>query len=82
MLSEFPADWMEAAVTQPRPLIEVYRQVQREDSDLAKRIIFTTGDTISPDTHRFLEETGAPYLSKSFELAGFIKTMREATSRR
>ncbi len=51
---------------------EIYRQAKTIHPDMAKRIIFITGDTVSPTTRRFLEETGAPYLDKPFELADLI----------
>ena len=43
---------------------------------MGKRIIFITGDTMSAATRRFLEESGAPYLDKPFELADLIEKVR------
>ncbi len=60
---------------------EIYRRVKAQEPELAQCIIFTTGDTISPATHRFLEEINASYLSKPFELADLIEKVRAATAR-
>jgi len=57
---------------------EVYQRVRAQDPDLAQRIIFTTGDTISPATRRFLEETGVPYLSKPFFLTELLEKVQAA----
>ena len=43
---------------------QVYRLIQRSSSELARKIIFVTGDTISRSTHNFLQSTGNPTLSK------------------
>jgi DNA-binding response OmpR family regulator len=52
---------------------EIYRQAKATHPDMGKRIIFITGDTVSATTRRFLDESGAPYLDKPFELADLIK---------
>jgi DNA-binding LacI/PurR family transcriptional regulator/signal transduction histidine kinase/ActR/RegA family two-component response regulator len=52
---------------------EIYRQAKATHPDMDKRIIFITGDTVSTATRRFLEESGAPYLDKPFELDDLIK---------
>jgi two-component system NtrC family sensor kinase len=48
--------------------ITFYRRVQERDPDLARRIIFTSGDTVSADTRAFIESTGVPFLPKPFKL--------------
>jgi len=52
---------------------EIYRQAKANHPDMGKRIIFITGDTVSVATRHFLEESGAPYLDKPFELADLIE---------
>jgi DNA-binding response OmpR family regulator len=52
---------------------EIFRQAKAIHPDMGKRIIFITGDTVSVATRRFLEESGAPYLDKPFELADLIE---------
>ncbi len=45
-----------------------YRKVRTTHPELAKRIIFTTGDTLSTDTRAFLERADAPHLPKPFTI--------------
>jgi two-component system NtrC family sensor kinase len=45
-----------------------YRQVRQNDPALARRIIFITGDTVSPDTRAFLQRVSNPVLSKPFKI--------------
>jgi two-component system NtrC family sensor kinase len=51
---------------------DFYRQIQEKDPDLACRIIFTTGDTITLDSRRFLEDAGTQLLAKPFALDELI----------
>jgi CheY-like chemotaxis protein len=37
--------------------------------ELARRVLFLTGDVVSEDTQAFLQSTGNPHLSKPFQLA-------------
>lgn len=39
------------------------------DPDLARRVVFITGDTMRAETREFLERTGVAYLEKPFDLA-------------
>jgi PAS domain S-box-containing protein len=55
---------------------EVYRQIVAQNLDLARCIVFITGDTVSPATRRFLKETGASYLGKPFELADLLQKVQ------
>jgi PAS domain S-box-containing protein len=43
-----------------------YRLLERQQPDLCSRVIFLTGDTLEPATHAFLEQSGAPCLTKPF----------------
>jgi len=45
-----------------------YAQVARRFPELRQRIIFLTGDVLSREKRRFLEETGAPFLMKPCDL--------------
>ncbi|HKY33978.1 MAG TPA: ATP-binding protein [Candidatus Polarisedimenticolia bacterium] len=47
---------------------ELYEKVRSMDHDLARRIIFSTGDVVSTDTREFLETSGNSYLQKPFEI--------------
>jgi two-component system NtrC family sensor kinase len=47
---------------------ELYRWIKENRPELAKRIIFVTGDTVSADTRSFLEDNRNRYLSKPFKI--------------
>ena len=47
---------------------EVFRSVEVLRPDLAGRVLFITGDTVSPDTRSFLEQTRVEVLHKPFSL--------------
>jgi PAS domain S-box-containing protein len=44
----------------------LYAQLKNQQPELAKRIVFVTGDTISPQARQFLESTGNRWISKPF----------------
>jgi signal transduction histidine kinase/ActR/RegA family two-component response regulator len=44
----------------------LYRALSRATSPSARRLLFVTGDTMSPRTLEFLKSTGVPYLAKPF----------------
>jgi len=45
-----------------------YERVRAQDPDLAAKMIFITGDTLSPSTREFLNNTQRPYLAKPFTI--------------
>ncbi len=45
-----------------------YREVRQRDLAQARRMIFITGDTVSPDTRAFLQRVSNPVLSKPFKI--------------
>ncbi|NQW19332.1 MAG: response regulator [Chloroflexi bacterium] len=47
---------------------EVFRSIEVLRPDLAGRVLFITGDTVSPDTRTFLEQTRVDVLHKPFSL--------------
>jgi PAS domain S-box-containing protein len=47
----------------------LYWELERRDPCLLQRMIFLTGDTLSPGTREFLEKTRVPCLSKPFALS-------------
>ncbi|MCZ6538456.1 MAG: ATP-binding protein, partial [Chloroflexi bacterium] len=47
---------------------EVFRSIEVLRPDLAGRVLFITGDTVSPDTRAFLEQTRVEVLHKPFSL--------------
>lgn len=48
---------------------EFYAHVAAARPELARRVIVSTGDSMSPDALEFLRRTGCPVLNKPFELA-------------
>ncbi|HXH28746.1 MAG TPA: ATP-binding protein, partial [Candidatus Polarisedimenticolia bacterium] len=56
---------------------ELYRRLQSSHADLARRILFTSGDTVSPDTRSFLERCGRPYLLKPFRVEDLVEQVRK-----
>ena len=54
-----------------------YRKVLRSHPELAKRIIFTTGDTLSTDTRGFLESADAPHVAKPFMIEDLQRAIED-----
>ena len=54
---------------------EVFRSIEVLRPDLAGRVLFITGDTVSPDTRSFLEQTRVEVLHKPFSLEEFRQSM-------
>jgi signal transduction histidine kinase len=57
-----------------------YREVQARRPDLARRIIFITGDTVSPDTRAFLQQVANPVLAKPFKIGPLREAMESVLS--
>ncbi len=55
----------------------LYQRLREVDADLARRTVFITGDTVSPETRVFLQNVQNPCLSKPFRL----RDIREAVER-
>lgn len=60
---------------------QVFKVVKTEHLDLIDRMIFTTGDVVSPDVQRFLDESGRPILKKPFDLADLYRLVDEVMKR-
>lgn len=56
---------------------EVYRCIEGLRPDLADRVMFITGDTVSTETRDFLQSTGRPVLHKPFSLEELRGQMEE-----
>jgi DNA-binding NtrC family response regulator len=57
--------------------IELYRYLEKAHPELAKKVIFTTGDILSNNIEAFLLEVKRPYLPKPFmpdELTRIVKS--------
>ncbi|MBI2555722.1 MAG: response regulator, partial [Candidatus Rokubacteria bacterium] len=46
----------------------LYRELERRDPRLLRRLIFVTGDVLNPETREFLERTSAPTVNKPFAM--------------
>jgi signal transduction histidine kinase len=53
-----------------------YRAIAARSPELARRVIFVTGDVVGTDAERFLEESGCPWLAKPFRLADLLRLAR------
>ena len=60
---------------------EFHAALSRQNPDLARRIIFLTGDTVSEEVVKFLKSTGNPHLAKPFQLDGVRKVIDELLAR-
>jgi len=49
----------------------LYHELQTVSPAMTRRMVFVTGDTMSPETREFLDETCLRYLEKPFTLAEF-----------
>jgi two-component system NtrC family sensor kinase len=53
-----------------------FRELERRFPALGKRIIFVTGDVLDAEKRRFLESSGAPFLTKPFDPAEVRRAVR------
>ncbi len=51
---------------------ELFARLRTDAPELVARIIFTSGDSVSPETRNFLEGSGRPYLLKPFEVTDMV----------
>ena len=56
---------------------KLFQFVSTGDNALAHRIIFVTGDTVSPDTQAFFQSTGNRWLSKPFTKAQVLELVKD-----
>lgn len=57
---------------------ELYQAIKERDSELASRLAFITGDTMTPATQARIAQTGNPYLAKPFaieRLEGIVRSL-------
>jgi signal transduction histidine kinase len=60
---------------------DLYRRLHDEGNPLARRMVFITGDTVAPDTRRFLQGIDNAVLSKPFRLRDVRESVRAALAR-
>lgn len=56
-----------------------YDQLLQRFPQLQGKVIFTSGDTVSPDTRAFIDTLGAPFFSKPFKLREVRDLVRAVT---
>lgn len=56
----------------------LYREVERRHPALLPRLVFLTGDTLSPHVRESLRATGRPEIAKPFHLADVQRVVQEA----
>ena len=56
----------------------LYRALRRRETPLQQKLLFVTGDTMSPRTLEFLKSSGLPYLAKPFLVEELKKAVRQA----
>ncbi|MBK7923593.1 MAG: GAF domain-containing protein [Gemmatimonadetes bacterium] len=54
---------------------EFYRHLQADEAPAVQRLIFMTGDVLSPEASRFLAEARRPVLSKPFALRDLMEVL-------
>ena len=54
-----------------------YRRLEADNAEMARRILFVTGDVAGTEAERFLEETGCRWLPKPFRLKDLLKVAGE-----
>jgi two-component system NtrC family sensor kinase len=59
---------------------EMYTNLARAHPDIARKVIFATGDTVRGDTLQFLETLGRPFLHKPFTLAELRTVLGSVTA--
>ncbi len=55
--------------------VELYQRILREYSEMAHRILYMTGDSVSPEIQSFLGEYGLPFLVKPFGLGELLQAI-------
>jgi FixJ family two-component response regulator len=58
----------------------LYRALLRRGSPLQQKLLFVTGDTMSPRTLDFLKSCGLPYLAKPFLVDELKEAVRQAVA--
>jgi PAS domain S-box-containing protein len=56
---------------------QFYRELELSKPEMARRIMFVTGDVAGTDAERFLEESGCRWLAKPFRLKDLLRAARD-----
>ncbi|HEX2778793.1 MAG TPA: PAS domain S-box protein [Gemmatimonadaceae bacterium] len=60
---------------------QIFERWSKERPDLAKRVVFLTGDIVSTDLQAFLNGTGRPFLPKPFEFEAVVRALPSRRAR-
>src|SRR5262249_22614990 len=60
----------------------LYEALRRERPDMLHRIVFITGDALSPEIRRSLNQSGVPYLEKPFLASHVLRLLFEVAGGR
>jgi signal transduction histidine kinase len=60
---------------------DLYRRLNDDANPLARRVIFITGDTVAPETRKFLQGVDNAVLAKPFRLRDVRESVRAALAR-
>ena len=55
---------------------ELYHLIQEISESVASKVVFITGDTVSPDTHEFISQTENPVVTKPFRMEELLRTVQ------
>jgi two-component system NtrC family sensor kinase len=58
----------------------LYRELERQQPDLLRRLVIITGTSGHPEYETFLAETQVPFLEKPFSLASLLAITRQVLS--
>ena len=56
---------------------ELYAQIGKEKPEMLAKIVFSTGDMVSPNVQKFLKQTGNRYIPKPFRLDDILRVVGE-----
>jgi CheY-like chemotaxis protein len=54
---------------------QVFERWCKDHHELSERVVFITGDIVSPDLQAFLRATGRPYIAKPFEFSAIVNVL-------
>jgi len=58
---------------------QLFQEIRKRWPDVARRVIFASGDTLHPDTRHFLDTSGCPCVDKPFKLEHLASAMKAIT---
>jgi CheY-like chemotaxis protein len=56
---------------------QFYEMVAKKKPEMARRIVFLTGDMVNEETQDFLKASGSPHLAKPFNLENVKRIVAE-----